>query len=321
MKKLSIAVAYPTIPIIFLGGINSDRTPLYDTMGLAVTNQNETTRTETIIESSLSHKDLKINFILNGQQIAGLRGEQILTAVKNFVGAPENINLSIKSTNYYIFSGSSDSGLAALFTALNDILELNYTQDELLEYAMKGSESAGRSLFGGLTLTKVYGNKISVSQIATEKDLVSLKLFSIPFHYKSRLSADEIHKGIITNPLFPERVKKIPEWVNRINNSIKKKDFLNVLAVAEENIRNAHELLEGVGLNIRKSAMMQLCKDIEHMREEGILAYYLIGGGNLVTVATTSEYAKKVEEELTKRKWIYYNFKVASAPKLISNLK
>ncbi|MBN1330734.1 MAG: hypothetical protein JXA54_14780 [Candidatus Heimdallarchaeota archaeon] len=317
MKKISAAIAYPTIPIIFLGGINSNRTPLYDTMGLAVTNHNETTRTETIIECSKSLNGLKMNFFLNGQKITGLRGQQILAAVKSFVGVEQNIKLTIRSTNYDIFSGSSDSGLAALFTALNDVLDLNYTKDALLHYAMKGSESAGRSLYGGLTLTEVKGKSISVTQLASEKDLEPLKLFSIPFNYESRITADEIHTGIVTNPSFKERVKKVPLWVNEIINSLKRKDFLDVLSTAEENIRNAHELLEGVGLIIRKQEIMELCKAIEIMRNEGIPAYYLIGGGNLVTIATINDYAFNVEEELNKKKWLFNKSKVASAPKLI----
>ncbi len=315
MKNRSAAVAYPTIPIIFLGGIKPDRTPLYDTMGLAVTNQKETTRTETIITGAEITGNTKIDFFLNNQKISGKRGDQILNSIKSFLGIEKNIHLIIKSANYDIFSGSSDSGLAALYTALNDLLELNYSKTELLKYAMKGSESAGRSLFGGLTLTKVNDKTITVSQLASENELASLKLFSIPFHYKSRITADEIHAGIVTNPLFIKRVEKIPEWIDGIKDSLKRKDFINLLAIAEENIRNAHELLEEIGLVIRKPEMMKLCTDIQNMRKEGILAYYLIGGGNLVTVATTDTYAKAVEEELKRKDWTYYHFKVASSPK------
>jgi len=318
MKRSSTAVAYPTIPIIFLGGIKPDRTPLYDTMGLAVTSYDELTRTETFLEAIPTQKDSEISFTLNGKKITGLRGQQITSAVTSFIEHSNNsLKLTINSTNYDIFSGSSDSGLAALFTALNDLLNLNYTNKQLLAYAMQGSESAGRSLFGGLTLTKASTQPLTVVQLADEKALASIKLFSIPFHYESRLSADEIHASIVTHPEFNKRNKKIPTWVNKIKSALKSGDMIGVFALAEENIRNAHELLEGTGLTTRKPDMMRLCSTIEEMRKNNILAYYLIGGGNLVTVATTEHYSTEVAKYLTSKNWTYYNYKVASAPKII----
>ncbi len=321
MKKKSVAVAYPTIPIIFLGGINPDRTPLYDTMGLAVTSSDEETRTETTVEVSKSANDIDVKFSINGKKISGLRGQQIIKAIRSFL-SQNNIsaNITIKSNNYRMFSGSSDSGLAAVFTALNDVFELNFTKTDLLKHSMKGSESAGRSLYGGLTLTKASTKPPTVAQLASEKDLEKIRLFSVPFYYKSRISADEIHSGIVTNPNFQERVNKIPEWVDKILTSLKNKDYISLLKVAEENIRNAHELLEEVNLPVRKQEMMYLCEDVEKMRERKLEAYFLIGGGNLVTIATLDEYAEEIAKFLSNKNWEFYNFKVASAPKIIKSI-
>jgi len=319
MTKISTVVAYPTIPIIFLGGINPDRTPLYDTMGLAVTNKDETTRTETTVKFENYH-ETKIQFHLDGQALIGLRGKQIIDSIKLLLKT-NNLKgkVSINSNNYNIFSGSSDSGLAALFTALNDVFGLNYSKDQILEYSMKGSESAGRSLYGGLTLTKANEKSVKVVQLASEEKLSGISFFSIPFHYKSRISADEIHAGIIKNPAFSERVKQIPIWVTRIKDALKKDDFNDLLKTAEENIQNAHELLEGVRIKVRKPEMLKLCEQVKQMRQEGINAYYLIGGGNLVTIGTTSNCANQVSRNLTKNQWNYYEFKVASAPKIIKS--
>ncbi|NHK30142.1 MAG: hypothetical protein FK730_02235 [Asgard group archaeon] len=320
MKRLTKAVAYPTIPIVFLGGINPNRKPLYDTMGLAVTSLDNKTRTETTVEL-VEEKAEKITFYLNGKKITGKRGEQILNIIQTFLSfADINESIIIRSKNYNIFSGSSDSGLAALLTAMNDLLELNFSQDDLLNYAMKGSESAGRSLYGGLTLTQIK-ESISVSQLASDQQLDSLKLFSIPFYYKSRISADEIHTAIVTNPKFSDRVKKIPYWIDKIRDAIKTDDFLTVLKNAEENIQNAHELLEGVGIQVRKPDIMNLCDDVIHLREKGIPAYYLIGGGNLVTIATIDKFSTKVANHLVDKKWIYHESKVAGPPKIISSEK
>ncbi|MCG3252795.1 MAG: hypothetical protein KAX09_03030, partial [Candidatus Heimdallarchaeota archaeon] len=309
IQKISTAVAYPTIPIIFLGGINPDRTPLYDTMGLAVTNKDETTRTETTIESTESKDISPIKFLLDKQKLTGLRGNQINESVKSLM-EKNNIRakISIESNNYGIFSGSSDSGLAALFTALNDVFDLKYTKDEILRYSMKGSESAGRSLYGGLTLSLVHEKPLKVIQIASEEDLNRIKLFSIPFQYDSRISADEIHAGIIKNPQFPDRVKRIPNWIDRIKKALKNDELVELLKTAEENIQNAHELLEGINIRVRKPDMLRLCGQVTQMRKEKIEAYYLIGGGNLVTIATIDTFAKAVAKYLLKNQWKYYEF-------------
>lgn len=325
MKKKSVAVAYPTIPIIFLGGIHQDRTPIYDTMGLAVTSENEVTRTETsveIIPKDQLPKDEPlpyVKFMLGDKEITGIRGKQIISAVKSFMqNCKREANLLINSKNYDIFSGSSDSGLAALFTALNDLLDLNLNQEKLLEYSMRGSESAGRSLFGGLTHT-LATTPPKVVQLASESDLNEIKLFSVPFHYKSRITADEIHAGIVTNSNFEKRKENIPLWVNRIKAALANNNLVDLLEIAEENIQNAHELLEGVGLVVRKPKMMELCIDIQQMREDGIPAYYLIGGGNLITIATLQQYAQQVAKRLDSKNWQYHHFKVASAPKIVQS--
>jgi mevalonate pyrophosphate decarboxylase len=319
MKQKTVAIAFPTIPIIFLGGITPKRKPLYDTMGLAVTSLDETTRTETSIEiKSPNSKEPKIDFYLNNEKISGLRGSQILSSIKSFMELSRvNASIKIQSHNYQIFSGSSDSGLAAVFTALNDLFELNYTNDELLEHSMKGSESAGRSLYGGLTHTIIENETIKVEQLASDQKLKNLALFSVPFQYDSRISADEIHKGIITNPEFDKRVAKIPEWVQRIKSALKNDDLISLLDTAEENIRNAHELLEGINLHVRKPEMLRLCNDIQRMRENNLPAYFLIGGGNLISVATTNQHSKQVAKELADLRWTFYPFKVASEPKIL----
>lgn len=320
MEKISTVVAYPTIPIIFLGGINSDRTPLYDTMGLAVTNKEETTRTETIVKFTRDRENTTIKFLLDNKELTGIRGAQIIDSIKTLMNKTNiQATIHIESNNYNIFSGSSDSGLAALFTALNDVFGLNYTKEEILKFSMKGSESAGRSLYGGLTLTKANEKPLKVIQLASEKVLSEIKLFSVPFHYDTRISADEIHAGIIKNPLFSDRVVRIPNWVDRIKKALKNNDFIELLKTAEENIQNAHELLEGINLNVRKPDMLKLCEHVKQMREEKIEAYYLIGGGNLVTIATTNNFAEAVAKFLSKYQWNYYEFKVASAPKIIKS--
>lgn len=318
MLQKVIVEAYPTIPIIFLGGINPDRSPLYDTMGLAVTSVKKKTKTITSIKRQNCEREKpEIDFYLNGKQLSGKRGSQIIEAIRYFMKQNQvESDLAIYSENYNIYSGSSDSGLAALFTGLNTIFDLQLSQDDLLTYAMKGSESAGRSLYGGLTLTKAT-DPIKVKQLASEKELEDLSLFSVPFDFPSRISADEIHAGIVTHPNFQERVDKIPQWVQDIKAALSSHNLLNLLETAETNIRNAHKLLEEVGLTIRKKEMMELCDNVHTMRTNGLPAYFLIGGGNLITIATIKKFENRVSNFLIEHDWSFKNFKVAGPPQII----
>ena len=71
LKKSVTAVGYPTIPVIFLAGVNENRVPLYDTMGLAVTDLKAETRSETVIAATEDEGTLE--FLLEGRQMSDQR--------------------------------------------------------------------------------------------------------------------------------------------------------------------------------------------------------------------------------------------------------
>jgi mevalonate pyrophosphate decarboxylase len=106
-------------------------------------------------------------------------------------------------------------------------------------------------------------------------------------------------------------------WVQSIKKALQANDFLQLLAIAEENIRNAHQLLEEMDLIVRKPEMLQLCNDISQMRQEGLPGYYLIGGGNLVTIATIDKHHAAIGNYLQEKGWTVYDYKVAGAPKIV----
>jgi len=318
LKKESTVIAYPTIPIIFLGGITEDRKPLHDVIGLAVTDQKEIVRTETNVKVLSSQ--YKINFLVDGKSITGKRGNNALTSVKEFLKKSDvNVGLDIESRNYEIKSGSSDSGMAALFTALNDALETNYPIEEIAKYAMKGSESAIRSVYGGMSKIIVdQDSEVFGIKLASEEELNNhIGIFAIPFNYSFRVSADEIHSAVVKNPHFKYRLERIPEWTKNIEQALERRDFITVLKNAEENIRNAHDLLEDVGVKVRRKEMMNCCLDIEDMRREGIEAYYLIGGGNMISVVFPNEQEDLVLSGLKKKGYNPLRYKVASGAKVI----
>ncbi len=317
MKNKVVSVAYPTIPIIFLGGIHPDRRPIYNTMGLAVTDLEETVRTETTITKK-SGKG--VEFLLEGRPITGKRGEDIIDSIKNFMKANKvSAGLEIDSRNFNIKGGSSDSGLAALFFGLNELLGTKLSTAEIAKYAMRGSESAIRSVYGGLSKIVVDKPEITGVPVAAAEELDAIRIFTVYFDYPARITADEIHAAIVRHPWYKYRAVQVPVWIKNIEDAIKKKDFAAMLENAEENIRNAHCLLEDMGLRVRKKKIMECWIDVEEMRAAGLRAYCLQGGGNYVSVACLKEQADKVYDELVKRGWKPLKYKVASGPKAIKS--
>ncbi len=316
MKKKSVAVAYPSIPVIFNNGVRTDRIPRFNTMGLAVTDVNGEVRTETSVEVT---KGKGVHFFVNGKELEWERLVDVKKIVKFFQErANSDVGLKIESTNHKIYSGSSDSGMAALVAALNDVFQTNLSQEELGEISMCGSETSIRSVYGGLnelivdTPPKVYGK-----QLASETDLKDVRIFALTFDYETRVTAEMIFQACQSHPWFKHRVEMVPTWVARIKRGLLEKNLDAVFSTGEENIRQAHHMIEESGIRCRKREMMVACIDVEEMREQGFKCYWSAGGGRVINVISWNPHADKVLAELKKRGYKPTEYKVASGAKIV----
>lgn len=316
MNKVKVA-AYPTIPIIFVASVNEKRTPLHDTMGLAVTDLKEEVRSETTVE--VRPKKEGTSFILEGKPLDDeKRMIDIINVFDEFRQlAEKNVGIRIESNNYNIFSGSSDSGAAALVFALNELFATDFSKEKLAELGNKISESAIRSIYGGLNKYVVSRGKPYGLQLASEKDLKEIRIFAFCFDYKTRISAEEIFNICRTSPYWEMRLKRVPLWAKSIEEGLKSKDWKRVFSNAEENCANAHYLIESSGRRCRRKEMMDVCIDVEEIRASGLPAYWTAGGGRVINVFSWGEDSKKVLEELERRGHVPIEYKVASGPKII----
>lgn len=314
MKKKSVAVAYPTIPVIYVSSAHPNRIPLHNTMGMAVTDLKEETRTETSIEPSETNK-----FTVNGEELEPERMPSVMKIFNIFKEkAGVNTNFKVESNNHKIYSGSSDAGMAALVVALNDLLETNLTQDELAKLSMIGSESSIRALYGGLNAIIVEPPPVMYGvQLASDEDMKDVRIFALTFDYKSRFSAQEIFQASRSHPFYKHRLDMVPQWEGRIKHGLILKDWKKVFEAAEENMRNVNYLLEDNGVRTRRKEMMTSVIDVEEMRISGLPVYWVAGGGNVINVVSWGEHAQKVKEELIKRGWKPVEYKVASGAKVV----
>jgi len=318
MKKKIVAVAYPTIPIIFVASVNEKRVPLHDTMGLAVTDLNEETRSETIIE--VQPKEKGIEFLLEGKTVDERKHKDIESVAMEFMKkAQKEVGLKIESHNYKIYSGSSDSGAAALVVGLNELFQTNFSKQKLAGLGNKISESAIRSVFGGLNMYEVSKGKPSGLQLASEDELKDIRIFAMGFDYPTRVSAQEIFDICKVSPYWQTRLKRIPYWVKEIKQALKQKDWKRLFSNAEENCANAHYLVESGGKRCRRKEMMNAVIEIEEIRAEGLPVYWTAGGGKVINAFSWEKEAEIVLKKLKERGQNPTEYKVASGAKIIKS--
>ncbi len=315
MKNRVVAVAYPTIPVIFVAGVREGtRIPAHNTMGMAVTDLNEETRTETSAEINNLGKDF---FFLNGKETA--ISDDVKKIFSIFIKTcNKKVNLTIRSNNYKIYSGSSDSGMAALVFALDKLFETNLSTDELADIAMIGSESSIRSVYGGLNEIVVNGlEKPKGILLASEKELSDIKIFALTFDKSDRYSAREIFETNQSSYLWKTRIELVPYWEGQIKQAIKERDWNKLLKNAEENCMHAHFLFELSGKRMHNKEMTAARIDVDEIRLSGLPCYWTAGGGNVINVFSFGEHAEEVKKELIKRGWNPIDYKIAPGPKII----
>lgn len=321
MKDKTTAVAYPTIPVIFVSSVHPDRVPLHNTMGLAVTDLEGKVRTETSVEVLKGTEEIEFIFDKKKLEPAKVRDvKRVIGEFKKRARTAEKVGFRIESKNYDIYSGSSDSGAAALVFALQDLFGTDFSVDELSRLSMIISESGIRSVYGGLNEINVDGYPdFYGGLVASAEELKGLKIFALAFDYDTRVSAEEVFHATRKNPFYEYRLKTVPLWVAEVKLGLLLNDWHRVFSVAEENCANAHYLIESSGLRCRKKEMMNACIDVEEIREKGLACYWTAGGGRVINVFSWGKDAEKVKAELLRRGHKPREYKVTSGPKIIKS--
>ena len=318
MKTRVVSVAYPTIPIIFVASVNERRVPLHDTMGLAVSDLRRETRSETTI-TALPGRD-GVEFYLEGKPLEERRSRDIERVANVFMEeSGSKALLRIESSNYNIYSGSSDSGAAALVVGLNELFQTNFPTERLAELGNSVSESALRSVYGGMNAYIVSGGEPKGMQVASEEDLAGIRIFAMGFNYQTRVSAQEIFDTCKASPFWKTRLDMVPRWRAEIEEGLKQRDWTRVFSNAEENCSNAHYMIESGGKRSRRKEMMNAVIDVEEIRASGLPVYWTAGGGKVINAFSWGSEAEEVLRELKARGQNPVEYKVAPGAKVISS--
>ncbi len=323
-KTKVVSVAYPTIPIIFVASVdNQTRVPLHDTMGLAVTDlQMKTRSTTTITTVPRQGVDFLIRDIKTDppktveMRLDEKRQRDVDKIVREFSGA-SSTGLRVESDNVDIFSGSSDSGAAAFVVGLDSLFGTRFPRSKLALLANRMSESAIRSVYGGMNAYVVSEGDPRGEQVASEKHLEPLRIFAMGFNYESRVSAQEIFDVARVSPFWQMRLDRVPHWRAEITSALGRSDWGTVFKNAEENCSNAHYLIETGGKRARRKEMMAAVIDVEEIRASGLPVYWTAGGGKIINAFSWGPKADRVLEELLRRGQKPVEYKVAPAASVL----
>lgn len=294
MIRKTKAISYPGIPIIFAEGFKNyeERVSYHNSAGLAITDPQEKVRTETAVE--LTSKS-NTSFLVNDKPQAGKRADGMLRIVQKMTKlAGYEGGLKISSRNHNILSGSSDSGAAALVVALNDILELNLSPEELLGIGHLGSETVFRSLYGGLTEHSV-DDELKAVQLA-DPDL-KLSIFAVPFRYE-RFSADRLHLAVMKHPIYKKRAEIIGKKIENLKECLAAGNIPGVLKLMETDAKEVHRMFAQTGHDVIKPKMRKLCNFVEDLRKKKLNAYWNVAGGSCVYVFCPELEKERLKGEL-----------------------
>ncbi|MFH1125558.1 MAG: hypothetical protein V1703_00390 [Candidatus Altiarchaeota archaeon] len=292
--KLCTATAFPGLPIIFAEGYREGRVSMHGHISISLTSVDESVKTETTVEKSGESV-----FLVDGKPLDDGRGKGMLELRDIMLGkSKENLKLKIHSKNHGILSGSSDSGAAALTLALDKLLNLNLSINELHEIARHGSETAYRSLYGGLSeyYLKPDGTP-HARELLHAQELKDISICAIPFEYP-RHSADALHLNVVKHPEYKQRILDVGSRIHEFKGRLVERDFSKCLQLMEDDAKQVHKMFEDVGFTVRQGKMLELCNRVEQWRKSGLECYWNVAGGSVVYVFTTKRHRLKLMEKL-----------------------
>ena len=266
---------------------------MHSSASFALSSVDEGMRTETSVEAAEVD-----SFKIDGEEISGGRAEGMKSVVESLKKkARFKGGLAVTSKNFNVKSGSSDSGAAALAASLDALLELDLEEAELIEAARVGSETAYRSILGGLSIYDVHSD--SFKRIADPEEFRDLCIFGVPFNLP-RFKADEIHQAVVGHEDYPLRRKEADGKIIDVSEALYEGDLLGVLEVMEFDARRAHTMFRDVGFNVIKPEMRKVCELAESLRAGGTPAYWNAAAGSIVYVFTLKDFEAEVEGALKK---------------------
>ncbi|MFC2162780.1 hypothetical protein ACFLRF_03790 [Candidatus Altiarchaeota archaeon] len=307
------AKAFPGLPLIFAEGFQEDgRKSMHDHASLAITSCDGNVCSVTSVSRAGEY-----SFMLDGHEVAGDRIQGVRDIADRLLQlAGIEGSLDIVAENRGIHSGSSDSGAAALVTAIDGLLGLGLTENQLVAHSMPASETSYRSIYGGLSMYRLSDGAVATSQLTDSSFFDDVRIFVCPFDIP-RFSADVLHKAVVAHPSYGGRSREAREKVARLEAMVADDDLVGVLGLMEGDARRVHGMFDDLGYNVIKPEMRRVTEIAVKSRDDGLKAYWNVAGGSVVYVFTLREYAEDMAGLLTDANIPSQEYRVAGPARII----
>lgn len=295
-REIARERAFPTMGVILLGGLTDDvkRFPRHTSAGITYSSPDEDIYTET----SLVESDERIG-LLDGEVVGdSYRSpfrifEQYKDILERYLSSSHN-SIGFISRNQGILSGSSDSGAAALGAAIKSLAGKPLDEIELENRLRVISESVGRSLKGGLTITEVKDGIPVTEQLLPPERFSDFRIVGCRFPEK-RKPSDVIHSNIVNSEKYPARIESAGSKGQMLRTLSSKGDLEGIFELAHNDTDEYHSLIESVGVHIINNDMRKFMEYVNDLRRKMWCSYIVTGGTN-VFVVVHSEDAQKIME-------------------------
>lgn len=292
-SEISHSIAYPTMGIILLGGLTDStfRKPRHTSAGITYTGVEE----DMFAEVQLFASDRRIGLI-NGVEVSGSESRSpfvVLDRYRDSILKKEgkiDSQLSFESWSRNIPSGSSDAAAAAFGYCISSILENMVNIVDLENDLRTISESVGRSLKGGLTLTHP-GKEPWTELLLPESSFENYEIVAFRFQ-EPRKPSDRIHENIVGSPEYGKRIEETEQKGRQLAEIAGSEDIEGIFDLAEKDTERYHRLIESVGVNVINPGMLALINNLKSKRGEFWNRYIVTGGSNVFTVIRSEDRAK-----------------------------
>lgn len=283
-------MAYPTIGVILLGGISDQtwRNPLHTSAGFAYTGLDDGIDVRTRIyavkgQPSGSINGESIKFSQSSRSPFYVLNKYAPLIFRKFGVVDHEVALSFSSTNRKVLSGSSDAGAAAIGSGIQSLSGGTIPLKDLEPDLRAISESAARSLYGGLSVTWVSGKEIRTERILAPEAFGDYVVMGCRFNVP-RNPSDRIHENIVRSPEYDRRVESTRKKGLLLVELAEDRNIEGIFELAHKDTEEYHALIESVGVHVITERMRSLMEWVNSMRKEYWLTYIVTGGSNVFVI-------------------------------------
>lgn len=180
-------------------------------------------------------------------------------------------------------AAASASGFAALTVAAFAATGMVLTEKELTIFARLGSGSACRSIPDGFVLWEEgntsedsFAHSVYPSSYWDLRDALVIVDSSM-----KKVSTSEGMESITTSPFLVQRLKAIPNRIDRILKACKNKEFKTFGEIIEEDCVDMHHVMQTQipSLNYWNDTTVLIMEEVKRLRSENIDVYFTIDAG------------------------------------------